>query len=88
MSVEIANFLSGMITMGFDVCSVFFLRFWWRTKDGLFLAFALAFLLLALNQALTSVLGLPREERTWIYLLRLAAFSLLIIAILRKNVKR
>jgi hypothetical protein len=88
MSVEVANFLSGMIAMGFAVCAVFFLRFWRRTKDGLFLAFALAFLLLAVNQALTSVLGLPREEETWIFLLRLAAFSLLIIAILRKNVKR
>lgn len=88
MAPHVANFFSGAIAMGFAVAALFFLRFWRRTKDGLFLAFAAAFLLMALNQALTSLLGLPQEERSWIYLLRLAAFSLLIIAILRKNVTR
>lgn len=88
MSIELANFFSGMITMGFAVGALFFLRFWVRTKDSFFLVFALAFFLLALNQALTSLLGLPLEERSWIYLLRLAAFSLLIVAILNKNVAK
>jgi hypothetical protein len=82
---EHADFLSGMITMGFLVSAAFFLRFWTRTKDKLFATFALAFFLLALSQALTSVLNLPLEERSWIYLLRFGAFSLLIVAILRKN---
>jgi hypothetical protein len=86
MPADVANFLSGAIAMGFLVCAVFFLRFWARTKDGLFFAFALAFVLLALNSALTTLLGLPLEERSWIYLLRLAAFTLLIGAILGKNV--
>jgi hypothetical protein len=79
------DFFSGVITMGFVVCAAFFLRFWRRTQDLLFLIFALAFLLLALNQALSTLLGLPQEERSWLYLLRLAAFSVLIIAIARKN---
>lgn len=83
--MEITAFFSGVIAMGFTVASIFFLRFWARTKDGLFFVFALAFFLLALNQALTTLLGLPLEERSWIYLLRLAAFTLLIFAILRKN---
>jgi hypothetical protein len=81
-----AEFFSGMIAMGFLVAAAFFVRFWRRTKDGLFLAFAAAFLLLAVNQALSSLLDLPFEERSWLYFLRLAAFSLLIVAILRKNV--
>jgi hypothetical protein len=85
MPEDVANFLSGAIAMGFLVCAIFFLRFWVRTKDGLFFAFALAFVLLALNAALTTLLGLPLEERSWIYLLRLAAFTLLIGAILGKN---
>lgn len=88
LSDELANFLSGAITMGFAMAAVFFLRFWRRTRDSLFLVFSIAFLLLAINQALTSLLGLPMEERSWIYLLRLAAFSLLIIAILRKNIAK
>jgi hypothetical protein len=80
------DFFSGMIAMGFAVCAVFFLRFWRRTRDSLFLVFSIAFLLLALNQALTTLLGLPLEERSWLYLLRLAAFLIIIAAIVRKNV--
>lgn len=80
------DFFSGMIAMGFAVCAAFFLRFWRRTRDSLFLVFSIAFLLLALNQALTSFLGLPLEERSWLYLLRLAAFLIIIAAIVRKNI--
>ena len=83
-----ADFFSGMIAMGFAVCAVFFLRFWRRTRDSLFLVFSIAFLLLALNQALTTLLGLPLEERSWLYLLRLAAFLIIIGAIVRKNIGR
>jgi hypothetical protein len=80
-----SEYFAGMITMGYLVAGSFFLRFWSRTKDGLFMAFALAFFLLALSSALTQLLGLPREERSWIYLLRAGAFSLLIVAVLQKN---
>lgn len=82
-----ADFFSGMIAMGFAVCAVFFMRFWRRTQDSFFLVFSIAFLLLALNQALTSLLGLPLEERSWLYLLRLAAFLIIIAAIVRKNMR-
>lgn len=85
--MEQAPFISGMIAMGFVVCTVFFLRFWRRTRDSLFLVFAIAFFLLALNQALTTLLGLPLEERSWLYLLRLAAFLIIIAAIVRKNIR-
>lgn len=79
-------FLSGAITAGFVVASVFFLSFWRRTRDSLFAAFGAAFLLLAANQALITLAGIPEEHRSWVYLLRLAAFALLIIAIIRKNI--
>lgn len=82
-----APFISGAITMGFMVVSIFFLRFWRRTRDWFFLVFAAAFLLLAVNQALTTLLGLPFEERSWLYLLRLAAFVIIIAAIVRKNMR-
>jgi hypothetical protein len=82
---EHGQFFAGMITMGMFVCAAFFLRLWLRAKDELFLAFSLAFALLALSHAFTALLSIPLEERSWLYLLRLAAFSLIIIAILRKN---
>lgn len=83
-----ADFFTGMITMGFVVCSLFFLRFWRRTRDWLFLVFAVAFVLLAINACLGTLLDIPRAERSWIFLFRLAAFSMIIAAILRKNIGR
>ena len=82
-----ADFVAGAITMGYAVASVFFLRFWRRTGDGLFGAFAGAFFLMALTSLTVKVFAIPREEQSLVYLLRLAAFSLIIIAILRKNLR-
>ena len=79
------DFLSGAITMGFIVAGLFFLRFWKATGDSLYVAFALAFWLLGLGQALLSFADIPVEERSWLYLLRLAAFLLILISIWRKN---
>lgn len=80
-------FLSGAVTMGFAIAGVFFLRFWRRTRDTLFLAFAVAFGLLGLNQALLVLAPVPTEERSLLYLLRLLAFAIIIAAIVRKNRK-
>ena len=79
------TFFSGMVTMGFIVAALFFLRFWWRTIDGLFAAFALAFLLFAVNQALITGIETSRDEKSLVYLLRLAGFALIIFAIIQKN---
>jgi hypothetical protein len=79
------DFLSGAITMGFFIAALFFLRFWRRTRDGLFLAFASSFALLGVGQAVQALANIPQEERSYIYLIRLAAFTLILIAIFRKN---
>jgi hypothetical protein len=81
------DFLSGAITMGFLVCAAFFMRFWSRTRDPLFLSFAVAFGLLAAGQAALALSGIPQEERSPLFLIRLAAFLLIIFAIWRKNAR-
>jgi len=81
-------FLSGAVTMGYAVASLFFLRFWRRTRDRLFLAFAAAFFLLVLNSALLAVADVPVEHRSPLFLLRLAAFALIIGAIIQKSRSR
>lgn len=85
MTSQLNAFLSGVSTAGFLVASLFFFNFWRRTADTLFVAFGLAFLLLAGNQGILTIAQLPAEHRSWVYLLRLAAFGLLIFAIVRKN---
>lgn len=79
------DFLGGAVTMGFAVAALMFLSFWRRSGESLFLAFAGSFTLLALNQGLLSFTRIPLEERSWLYLLRLAAFLLIIISIWRHN---
>lgn len=79
------DFLSGAIAMGFVAAGLFFLRFWKRTRDPLFVAFAFACWLLAVSQAVLSFTDIPLEERSPLYLLRLAAFSLILISIWLKN---
>ena len=81
-------YVSGAITMGQLIAGLFFLRFWTRTRDRLFLAFAAAFWLLALNQGIIALAGIPREEQSWVYVLRLGAFLLIIMAIVSKNFSR
>ncbi|WP_205480299.1 DUF5985 family protein [Sphingomonas arenae] len=79
------DFFSGMVAGGFFIAALFFLRFWRRTRDRLFLSFAGAFFLLGAGQCLLALGGLPVEERSWIYLTRLAAFLLILWAIYSKN---
>lgn len=79
------EFLSGLIAMGFLTAGLFFLRYWRQTRDGLFAAFAAAFALLAINQTLLAFSRVPLEERSPLYLVRLAAFAIIIAAVLAKN---
>lgn len=84
----ISDFLGGAISMGFAIAALLFLKFWHRTREGLFLAFAAAFLLLGINQALLTLIRIPLEERSSLYLIRLVAFTLIIGAFWWQNRKR
>jgi hypothetical protein len=79
------DFLGGAVAMGFAVAALFFLKFWRRTREGLFLAFFGSFLLLAVGQALLTMSGVPLEERSKLYLLRLLAFLLILGAMWWQN---
>ena len=81
----LTTFLGGAIVMGFAVATLLFLRFWRRTREGLFLAFSGSFLLLGVTQTLLSLGGFVDEQRSWLYLLRLAAFLLILLALFLQN---
>jgi hypothetical protein len=84
----VVAFYNGAAGIECLIAGLFFLRFWRRTRDGLFLAFAVAFWLLALNAVLPSLLARPAYAHSEVYLLRLAAFLLIILAIAGKNLGR
>jgi xanthine/uracil permease len=81
---ELNQFLLGAIVLGCGVAGLFFLRFWRRTRDRLFLIFGVAFWTLGVNW-LALVFTRQDEVRTWLYGLRLVAFVLILIGIIDKN---
>lgn len=79
------DFVAGALTAGYVLAGLFFLRFWRSTRDVLFLSFSLAFFLLALSQVLLTMTPVMMEDRSWLYVIRLLAFLLILLAIVRKN---
>jgi uncharacterized membrane protein HdeD (DUF308 family) len=67
------------------MAGIFFLKFWKRTRDFLFLAFAIAFIIEGLDRASVITLAKPNEGAPWIYLVHLLASGLILAAILKKN---
>jgi hypothetical protein len=81
-------FVAGGLCVAYLVAALFFLKFWNETRDRLFAIFSIAFGVLATNRALLVSLGQMHEARTWLYLVRLLAFLLILFAILEKNRRR
>jgi len=77
--------LLGAIAMACLTASLFFLRFWKTTRDRFFLFFALSFLLQGLSRILMGLGAYSSENESHIYLIRLAAFMIILIAIIDKN---
>ncbi|MGH7678085.1 MAG: DUF5985 family protein [Gemmatimonadaceae bacterium] len=81
-------FIGGLLVMGYGASALFFARFWRETGDRLFLLFSAAFGLLALQRLLITTVPLPPHDIYWHYVIRLAAFLLILIAIVDKNRRR
>lgn len=82
------GFLVGIIFTASLVASLFFFKFWRRTRDILFLAFGMAFLIEALNRLSMLMTAHPNDSGPWYYLARMFAFLLIVAAILHKNYRR
>jgi hypothetical protein len=81
----IEGFLLGIIVTASLTAGVYFLKFWRRTGDQLFLAFAAAFIIEGLNRMGFLFVDAPNEGSPIIYTVRFLAFLLILAAIVRKN---
>ena len=81
----IEGFLLGVIVTASLTAGVFFLKFWRRTGDRLFLAFSVAFVIEGLNRIGLLFVDRPNEGHPIIYTVRLLAFLLILAAIVWKN---
>lgn len=77
--------LSGAIVMAALVAALFFLRFWRQTRDRFFLCFAVAFVLEALHRLLWALAPVDEADAPLFYLIRLASYVLILLAIIGKN---
>ena len=84
----IEAFMLGVIATASVTAGVFFLKFWRKTRDSLFLAFGLAFLIEGVNRCAFLSLSKPNEGSPYIYTVRLLSFLLMLGAILYKNYGR
>lgn len=80
-------FIDGAIAMGCGIAAMFFARYWRQTRDLFFALFSLSFILLAGGRIMAALDRLPDspESAPELYLMRLAAFIIMIVAIVHKN---
>lgn len=71
--------------MGLAVAGLVFLRSWKETGDRLFLSFSVAFFLMAIERIPLALFHRMKEPGSFVYILRLVAFILILRAILQKN---
>jgi hypothetical protein len=83
-----AVFLVGALALGFAAAALFFLRFWRETGDRLFGLFAAAFGLMAVGRLFHSGWYQDEVVLPLVYLVRLAAFVLILVGIADKNRRR
>lgn len=85
MNPMLEGFLSGAVVTAALTCSLFFVRFWRRTGENLFVAFAVAFLIEGATRIATLFRDHPNEASPWLYVVRVIAYGGLVYAIVRKN---
>jgi hypothetical protein len=82
-------FIIGMNSALSAVAGLAFFKFWLTTRDRLFILFATAFFILAVDWAVLTMLrhfsANPTEHNILIYSVRLLAFILILSAIIDKN---
>ena len=79
------GFIVGVIFTASLTASLLFFKFWTRTRNVLFLAFAFAFLMESCNRLSLLFNSTPNESSPWYYFTRMTAFLLIIAAILKNN---
>ncbi|SEM48339.1 hypothetical protein SAMN05444354_117115 [Stigmatella aurantiaca] len=77
--------LNGALVMACLACALFFVRFWRESRDRLFALFALSFTVMSLNWFALSLLPVDDERRSYVYVIRLVSFLLILFAIWDKN---
>ena len=93
--MNLPSLLCGINMATFAASGVFFFKFYRRLNDRFFLYFALACWLLSLERIILfnmpdpfpSVSTPQNEGQSWVYLVRMVAFLIIVVAVIEKNRK-
>lgn len=85
MMATLMTLADGAIFLAYQMIALFFLRFWTRSHLRLFAWFALAFQVLAVHRVVLSLLADDTEKRTPVYLGRLLAYMIILLAVVDHN---
>ncbi|HTS75063.1 MAG TPA: DUF5985 family protein [Bryobacteraceae bacterium] len=86
--VRLEMFLLGALSTLCVIAALHFFKFWRKTRDALFLAFAASFLVRSLNDFGRASSAHPNEGTLFSYFVSLAASLLIVLAIVLKNFSR
>jgi uncharacterized membrane protein HdeD (DUF308 family) len=81
----IQGFLLGVIVACSLVAGAYFLRFWRKTRDPLFLGFGAAFLIEGCNRVVFLFVENPEAGDPVVYSVRVLCYLIILIAIAYKN---
>ena len=82
---DLYQYLCGALAVCAWVAGLFFLRYWRLARDRFFVFFTAAFWIMAINWTFLAAVHPLHEARHYVYLLRLFAFLLILVAIVDKN---
>lgn len=83
----INSFISGGVAVAFFMIGVSFFRFWQSSRIQLFRLFSIAFFLLTIERVVLLLVRTDDESAFYIYMIRLAAFCVIIAGIIVQNRK-
>lgn len=79
------QFLYGAACMAGLAIALFFFLFWRRSRDRLFALFGVSFAILSVERVILAAMHAQNEFVPYVYLIRLLAFVVIIVAIVDKN---
>lgn len=81
----LTHVLLGAVIMGDVIAALFFVRFWKRTDDRLFLFFAASFIAIAVSRVVVDEYIPPVGYEPFGYMIRVLSYLFIIAGILYKN---
>lgn len=81
-------FLGGITLTTFLASSYIFAKFWKETRDRLLGSFSISFLLIAIERILLFSTHATDDGRSYLYVIRLVAFLLILYGIVQTNLSR